>query len=278
MAAEQTSDGIESAPSPAVSSIRLRFEKLAADSSSAPTSNTLKPPGSPRLAPVPPSPRMRPHAPAEGDHDLPVPRSPALRPATSASDLKAGAKRPPPPPPGRPSSRAPSPANPRISPLVRPVPDSGTATPDHEPLSEPISASAKAASISRRPPPPPPPSQDHSAQRTPGVSSLIKQFGTRTGTVSASVRVRIRSCFPSSFRVARPASASSLLPSRRLFALLQRMLSRLHAVSASSRADDKHLVVNRAVLNTGMRICSYIVCSLQPSPSAGCTRCTYGHV
>ncbi|KAI0637568.1 hypothetical protein C8Q77DRAFT_375154 [Trametes polyzona] len=187
MAAQQSDDGgIESTPPPAVSSLRSRFEKLAADASPASSSaSSLKPSGSAHhLTPVPPSPRLRPHPPAEGEHDSPVPRSPLLRPVSSASDLKAATKRPPPPPPVRPSSRAPSPANPRVSPLVHPVSDSTIPPPEHELLSESISTSSvssRAASISRRPPPPPPlASQDQSTPRTPAVSSLIKQFGTCT--------------------------------------------------------------------------------------------------
>ncbi len=182
MPAEQPADGIESAPSPAVSSLRSRFEKLAAESSPAPSTSSLKPSGSVQhLAAVPPSPRLRAYSPADGDHDSPVPRSPSLRPVSSGSDLKAATKRPPPPPPIRPSSRAPSPANLRASPLMHPIPDSSVVPLEHEPLSESVSVSSvssRAASISRRPPPPPPlASQDHTAQRNAGVSSLIKQFG-----------------------------------------------------------------------------------------------------
>ena len=183
MAAENTSDGIESAPSPAVSSLRSRFERLAADSTPAsPSPSSLKPSASlHHLGPVPPSPRLRPLLHPEGEHDTlyPEPRSPSLRPASSASDLKAAAKRPPPPPPVRPTSRAPSPANPRLSPLVRPVLDSTISPPENDPLSEPPSASTRPASAARRPPPPPPPapSQDHSVPRNPAVASLIKQFG-----------------------------------------------------------------------------------------------------
>ncbi|KAI9059017.1 hypothetical protein FKP32DRAFT_1181093 [Trametes sanguinea] len=181
MAADPSSDGIESAPSPAVSSLRSRFEKLAADSSAAPTtpSASLKPSGSVHhLAAVPPSPRLKPLLHPDPDHPSLEPRSPLLRPASSASDLKAATKRPPPPPPGRPSSRAPSPANVRVSPLVRPVPDSSSgSTPEHEPLSEPASVVAKPSSAIRRPPPPPPPGHDHPAAKNPAVSSIIKQFG-----------------------------------------------------------------------------------------------------
>ena len=175
MTAPDPSDGIETAAPPAVSSLRSRFEKLAADSSAASTSS-LKPPasGSHSHLAVPPSPRLRP-AP-EHERDPSDSSIHSLRPATSFSDLKATAKRPPPPPPFRPPSRAPSPANPRVSPLLRPVPDPSPSLIDHNLPAEPVSVAAKAALLSRRPPPPPP-AHDLPGQRASGVSSLIKQFG-----------------------------------------------------------------------------------------------------
>ncbi|KAI0706882.1 hypothetical protein C8T65DRAFT_220373 [Cerioporus squamosus] len=170
MTAPTPSDGIETAAPPAVSSLRSRFEKLAADSSPASTSS-LKPPapGSHTHLAVPPSPRLRP-AP-EHDRESSDSSIHSLHPSSSSSDLKATAKRPPPPPPLRPSSRAPSPANPRVSPLLRPVADASAALVDHDITAEPASVAAKAALLSRRPPPPPP------HERASGVSSLIKQFG-----------------------------------------------------------------------------------------------------
>ncbi|TFK80731.1 hypothetical protein K466DRAFT_368117 [Polyporus arcularius HHB13444] len=172
MTAPDPSDGIETAPPPAVSSLRSRFEKLAADSSPA-SSSSLKPPpaGNTHLA-VPPSPRLRTaHERESSDSSIH-----SLHSASSSSDLKATAKRPPPPPPVRPSSRAPSPANPRGSPLLRPVADASPSLVDHDISAEPTSPALKPSLLARRPPPPPPP-HDHPAQRPPGVSSLIKQFG-----------------------------------------------------------------------------------------------------
>ncbi|KAI0759752.1 hypothetical protein BD413DRAFT_270234 [Trametes elegans] len=181
MAAQQSADGIESAPSPAVSSLRSRFEKLAADSSVPPPASSLKPPGTfQHPGHVPSSPRLLPHGPADGDHVHPEPHSPLLHPVSFSSDLRTGAKRPPPPPPFRPPSRAPSPANPRVSPLVHPVRDTTPVPSDNETASESSSIAVKtrAASVSRRPPPPPPAAHEHSSPPRPaGVSSLIKQFG-----------------------------------------------------------------------------------------------------
>ncbi|RPD62171.1 hypothetical protein L227DRAFT_51701 [Lentinus tigrinus ALCF2SS1-6] len=174
MTVPDSSDGIETSASPAVSSLRSRFEKLAADSST-PSTSSLKPPGTPNthLA-VPLSPRLRPapeHNREPSDSSIH-----SLRPVSSSSDLKASPKRPPPPPPLRPSSRAPSPANPRLSPLLRPVHDPSPSLFEYDATPEPSSVVDKAALLSRRPPPPPP-AHDHPAQRASGVSSLIKQFG-----------------------------------------------------------------------------------------------------
>ncbi|TBU29124.1 hypothetical protein BD311DRAFT_757015 [Dichomitus squalens] len=167
MTAPQQSDGIETTPPPAVSSLRSRFEKLAADSS-APAPSTLKPstPLTPAPAPLTPSPRPV-HAPElESNNHY-------LHPASSSSDLRSLAKRPPPPPPLRPTSRAPSPALNR-SPLLLPSSPARIES-DLPPESTPVPS--KAAALARRPPPPPPLSQDHSTQRPMGISSLVKQFG-----------------------------------------------------------------------------------------------------
>ena len=167
-------DGVETSPPPAVSSLRSRFEKLAADSSA--SAATLKPSSSqvhlsPNLAP--PSPRLAPAPEHAHDREPSDSSVHSLRSSTSSSDLKSPAKRPPPPPPFRPPSRAASPANPRASPLLRPLPDAQQPSIDLDPSPEPTSVAAKAALLSRRPPPPPP-SQE---LRPSGVSSLIKQFG-----------------------------------------------------------------------------------------------------
>ncbi|KAI0751782.1 hypothetical protein C8Q80DRAFT_597945 [Daedaleopsis nitida] len=179
MSSADGSDNIETAPPPAVSSLRSKFERLAADSSTAPS--TLKPssshltaspvPPSPRLSasPIPPSPRLRPTF--EHDREPSDSSIHSLRLASSSSDLKAPTKRPPPPPPQRPPSRAPSPAPPRSSPLLRPVFDTAQPNVDQDTSVDILAATPK-ASLARRPPPPPP--QEH---RSPGVPSLIKQFG-----------------------------------------------------------------------------------------------------
>jgi hypothetical protein len=108
---------IESTPPPAVSSLRSRFEQLAADSFSRPQSALLVPdPSSPRPRAVSGTQEPRPQ---QHGH---------LRSASSSSDLNTGIKRPPPPPPPPPrassrsslvSSAAPTPS---ASPLLRPVP------------------------------------------------------------------------------------------------------------------------------------------------------------
>ncbi|KAI1792520.1 hypothetical protein LXA43DRAFT_324471 [Ganoderma leucocontextum] len=172
------SEGIEAVPPPAVSSLRSRFEKLAADSS--PSSNaSLKPSPAPTHSflaptPIPSSPRLRPTPTPEHDRDLFEQNTHFLHPSSSSSDLRTLGKRPPPPPPSplRPPSRTPSPA-PIRSPLFRPV-SPAIADPDVPP--ECLSVAAKAAALARRPPPPPP-SQDHLANRSSPLSSLIKQFG-----------------------------------------------------------------------------------------------------
>ena len=173
MSSEHTTDGIETTASPAVSSLRSRFERLAADASP-----SLKPPSTPHLSasPLPLSPRLAPthvleHARAPSDISLNV-----LHPSSSSSDLRAAAaKRPPPPPP---PLRAPSPANVGRSPLLRPVPDPAPSTLDHDLHAGSLPTTPKPPSL-RRPPPPPPPSsiQEPAAQRLGGVSDLVKQFG-----------------------------------------------------------------------------------------------------
>ncbi|KAH9928823.1 uncharacterized protein B0H18DRAFT_998868 [Fomitopsis serialis] len=168
-----SSPDIESTPPPAVSSLRSRFEQLAAGSSAAPghkrplSSHGL-------LTPEPSSPRPRA---ASGTDEL-RPDARLLRPTSSSSDLKTGTKRPPPPPPGR-SSRAPSPAPLVSSPLLRPTlaaePPSSPLVHDATlPSSRSVSPN-KTASLSRKPPPPPPPhvreppSEATPAERTWGI-------------------------------------------------------------------------------------------------------------
>lgn len=170
---------IESTPPPAVSSLRSRFEQLAADTAAA---AVAKRPASTYglLTLEPPSPRPR----ASSGHNDPKPDPQSLRPASSSSDLKAGLKRPPPPPPAR-SSRAPSPA-PNASPLLRPVaPNDPPSSPlIHEatlPSNAPSVSPHKSGSLSRKPPPPPPPPIHHDSkpemQRSTDISSLINKFG-----------------------------------------------------------------------------------------------------
>ena len=167
MSSEQPSDAIETAAPPAVSSLRSRFEKLAAESSP-----SLKPsPSGSHLSPVPSSPRLS-ASPAPDHGRIPSDASVrSLHSSSSTSDLKAGAKRPPPPPP---PLRAPSPANPRRSPLLRSVPDH-TPSPSEPDLLLDTPLTPKPASLRR--PPPPPPTQDQPIQRSTGVSDIIKQFG-----------------------------------------------------------------------------------------------------
>ena len=179
MTAPQSSDGIESAPPPAVSSLRSRFEKLAADSSVS-SHPSLKPSPAPAhsfLAPAstPSSPQLRPSPIPEHDRDVSEQHPHFLHPSSSSSDVRIVGKRPPPPPPSPlcPPSRTPSPA-PARSPLLRPV---SPAVTDLDVPQESLTAAAKVAALARRPPPPPPPSQDHAAHRTAPVSSLVKQFG-----------------------------------------------------------------------------------------------------
>ena len=175
MASEQPSDAIETTAPPAVSSLRSRFERLAADSS-VPPSHSPKPSTSGThlsASPIPLSPRLV-ASPAPDHGRIPSDSSVrSLNPSSSSSDLKAAAKRPPPPPP---VLRAPSPANPRRSPLLRPVPDHTPTASEHDLHADIPSGTPKPSSLSRRPPPPPP-TQDSSAQRSSGVHDLIKQFG-----------------------------------------------------------------------------------------------------
>ncbi|KAH9843546.1 uncharacterized protein C8Q71DRAFT_3565 [Rhodofomes roseus] len=177
---QASSPDIESTPPPAVSSLRSRFEQLAAGSSAGPAP---KRPISTHglLTPEPLSPRPRA---ASGSNEL-RPDARSLRPTSSSSDLKTGTKRPPPPPPGR-SSRAPSPAPAVSSPLLRATlaADPPSSPLVHEttlPTSRPVSPN-KSAPLSRKPPPPPPPhfrephSEVTSAERL-SVSSLVTKFG-----------------------------------------------------------------------------------------------------
>lgn len=179
---QSNSPDIESTPPPAVSSLRSRFEQLAA-------SNGSPAPGPKRplsthglLTPEPLSPRPRA---ASGSNEL-RPDARTLRPTSSSSDLKTGTKRPPPPPPPGRSSRAASPAPPMSSPLLRPV---LVAEPPSSPLVHettlPDSRStspSKSASLARKPPPPPPPhARELHVEVTPAertsVSSLVTKFG-----------------------------------------------------------------------------------------------------
>ena len=117
--APQQSDDIET-PLPAISSLRSRFEKLAADSS-APPPDLLKPSTSLAHLTASPAPRVRPLPAPEHDRDVFESGSRYLHATSSSSDLRTLAKRPPPPPPLRPSFKAaPSPA-PNWSPLLCPV-------------------------------------------------------------------------------------------------------------------------------------------------------------
>ncbi|CCM00274.1 uncharacterized protein FIBRA_02304 [Fibroporia radiculosa] len=171
---------IESTPPPAVSSLRSRFEQLAADTASQLT--TKRPMSSYGLLTAEPaSPRPR----ASSGFNDPRPDIHILRPASSSSDLKTGVKRPPPPPPAR-SSRASSPAPPPLSPLLRPVPASdppslllgseSTAPSSVRPVSP-----NKSGSLSRKPPPPPPCHETKVEQtaspRAADVSTLVNKYG-----------------------------------------------------------------------------------------------------
>nr|VWO96820.1 Heme/hemoglobin uptake outer membrane receptor PhuR [Ganoderma boninense] len=102
MTAPQASDGIETAPPPAVSSLRSRFEKLAADSSTSPNASLKPGPAHSFLAPasIPSSPRLKPTSvPSEHDRDASEQHPHFLHPSSSSSDLRTPGKRPPPPPP-----------------------------------------------------------------------------------------------------------------------------------------------------------------------------------
>ncbi|OBZ71955.1 Synaptojanin-1 [Grifola frondosa] len=164
-------------PSPAVSSLRSRFEKLAADTSLASTARPIGSHG--LLTPEPLSPRPRAMSSSVNDSYPDSISQQTLRAASSSSDLKAGYKRPPPPPPLR-TSRASSPATPGASPLLRPVPDPPSSQHDSTPIVE--SNPVKYAQLSRKPPPLPP-HQEASADlvmssRSAGVASLISKFGS----------------------------------------------------------------------------------------------------
>lgn len=154
----QSPPDIETSPSPAVSSLRSRFEKLASVSS----------------GDVPykrPSSSLAVHDSLDSSHrhgrtpsnasDHP-PTTPFLHPTTSSSDMSTSLRRPPPPPP---SNRSVSPA-PSItsSPLIRPIPDDvqPPAIPEVNVVNE-RSQIVKPV-LQRKPPPPPPPSQRKSAE------------------------------------------------------------------------------------------------------------------
>jgi hypothetical protein len=132
--------GVESVPTPAVSSLRSRFEQLAVDS-------TIKLPSNGRLTADPPSPRPRAASGSSGVQPD-NPRSETLRTSSSSSDLK-GSKRPPPPPPIR--------ASPNATPLLRPTHISSSPSLSH------IAAYGSTPNLlnmtpMKKPPPPPPPS------------------------------------------------------------------------------------------------------------------------
>lgn len=180
---QSNSPDIESTPPPAVSSLRSRFEQLAASSTS-PASGPKPPLSTHGLLLTPELLSPRPRA-ASGPNDF-RPDARALRPVSSSSDLKTVTKKPPPPPPPGRSSRAASPAPHMSSPLLRP-------TLAAEPPSSPIvhettlpnlrsPSPNKSISLARKPPPPPPPhSRELLVEVTPAerasVSSLVTRFG-----------------------------------------------------------------------------------------------------
>ena len=168
---------VEETPTPAVSSLRSKFEKLAVDSSpkitvhSFASSNDL-------LAPEPGSPRPRAMSNNDQRTGSPI-NTRALRPASSSSDLKQGTsgRKPPPPPPPR--SRGSSPAaSTKASPSLRPVPDPPSSTPVPAASLTPDPNANLAALLARKPPPPP-----HASEKDPfddvpvgSVAARISQF------------------------------------------------------------------------------------------------------
>ncbi|EMD31787.1 hypothetical protein CERSUDRAFT_127167 [Gelatoporia subvermispora B] len=169
-----SSPDVESTPPPAVSSLRSRFEKLAADETShsigrQPSNHDLLSPDS----------NPRPRALSGGFDSRPESEVHTLRAASSSSDLKAAAKRPPPPPPPLRPSRAASPAPPSVSPLLQAVPE--IHPPPPVPDSTPGEQVQMKLNLLSRKPPPPPPSHTRpdvaSVERPSDIASLIDKFG-----------------------------------------------------------------------------------------------------
>ncbi|CAL1701914.1 unnamed protein product [Somion occarium] len=148
---------VETTPSPAVSSLRSRFEKLATEA--AVEAPFKRPPSS--LSVHDSSDSSIHHARTASNASDHPPPSQYLRPVSSSSDMKAGIRRPAPPPP---SHRAASPSpHPSSSPLIRPVPDSiqPALLPEVNVVDE---RSLSKPALQRKPPPPPPPLQRRSAE------------------------------------------------------------------------------------------------------------------
>jgi hypothetical protein len=164
---------VEDRPTPAVSSLRSKFEKLAVESSSTTSLNKITM-SHDLLSPDSGSPRPRAMSISTEQRPPSSPRS--LRSAASSSDLK---KKPPPPPPPARSSKGNSPA-PSVtsSPLIRAVPMS-SGPPSPTSIASPLS---KAALLQRKPPLPPssPAALSQDLPQTPGgsgVASLLNKFG-----------------------------------------------------------------------------------------------------
>lgn len=140
---------VEETHTPAVSSLRSKFEQLAVDTSkSAHRLSSASTQDIALLAP-PDSGSPRPRASSTSNEQKPSPK--LLRAASSSSDLKVYERRPPPTPPQR-NSQVNTPAG---SPLLRPTALQG---PESSPISSPslLSLDAKKALLARKPPPPPP--------------------------------------------------------------------------------------------------------------------------
>ena len=154
---DQSTPDIETTPSPAVSSLRSRFEKLASESSA--DVPFKRPPSSLATHDTLDAPSHHARTPSNASDHPPS----FLRPASSStSDMTAALRRPPPPPPSH-RSVSPSPSF-TTSPLIRPVPDStsSSAIPEVNVVNE--RAQVVKPTVQRKPPPPPPPSQRKSAE------------------------------------------------------------------------------------------------------------------
>lgn len=164
----QSPPEVEQTPTPAVSSLRSKFEQLAVNSS---TTSLNRLSGSyDLLSPDSGSPRPRSMS-ISTERPPSSPRS--LRPAASSSDLNVGGKRPPPPPPPR-SSKGNSPVpSVNSSPLLQPV---ATGSGPPSPTSS-FSLSNKAVLLQRKPPPPPPSHESSPVPSGSGVATLINKFG-----------------------------------------------------------------------------------------------------